>query len=772
VNKQALIYDEILDMARAVHGRAGVRKKSFGLASMELKQLYSLRIRSQRDGDVDKALNTAMEIVRREIDSLGKLSTAKSHAKVVLALVSLLRQAAYNTSASFSAKAMCVDVATGIVSSPKWLQDYLKNAPVNAREAHVRAITGVGVDEWSKFVKRLTEVNLLKAQPASVMAEGVREVIDLDVASRLSRLAETIPIPPTTLPIYDTTDAGIHIRTVTVSGFRGAVGAVTLDLTKGNRPADVLLWGDNGVGKSTIVDGIEFALQGRVDRSADFNSSLRASVRNLTAPKAEASVELSDDSCVQRTLIRNAAGRSEPSSLDVRPGFRLAPLVIRRADILRFLDTNGLARGTIFFDYFPDLAGSLGIRPDEELRQLEEERFLLRVARDDFAAQLATTYPTARVEFSNSAQLETFVSSELTRRGAQSSAEFESVFPEATQILIGQLRTIQNRASVIKRKLDRGVETLNPVAYEGQLARILPILQTVTKDLTASFIGITRATHVKAIRVLVAKSGPVSLDVVVEFDNGMSALPQQAFSEGYKDLIALLFFLVVTKKAAEHGQAKVLVLDDALQSVDSSIRVGVMAHILTEFKDWQLLVTGHDRAWQAQLRTLFAARGRTVIETSITHWSFNSGVTLGAAGHTRASSLQGAIDRADETMTASGAGLLLEQISQQLSWRLGISVTRREGDRYTLGDLWPGLAKKLRGTQAKQIVEAISLRLDIRNLLGAHYNEWADAIPWSDVRQLGEDCIALFNTVYCSKCASWMEKTDSTYSCRCAWTQL
>jgi recombinational DNA repair ATPase RecF len=768
--QRSTIYDEIVSVGHAVYNYARVETKPYRLNRMELGSLYSLRVKSQHDRDHDRVMNVGLEILKREIEIAKKQDGPKPYAKVIYALVVLIRQATISDGAGQSARSMSARLAAGITALPGWAKKYIANAPKDPKPSHVRAITGMDIATWNSFTARVIETSAAKSTPASLIAESINEPVDLDVASRLSRMANSDHHRPTATPNYDQSDADVKIRSVSVTGFRGSVSTVTLGMTKNNKPADVLLWGDNGVGKSTLIDGIEFALQGRVDRSADFNSTLRASVKNLTAPEAEASVALSDGSTAQRTLVSNAAGRDEPSSRDVRPGFRLAPLVIRRADILRFLDTDALSRGTVFFDYFPDPAGSLGIRPDEELRQLEEERFLLRVARDDLAAQLREIYPHVNADFTDSSQLDTFVSEEITRKEPEALGDRSDVLPDRTRHVIGQLRTAQHRGSAIKKKLDKGVQTLNPVAYEAQLQRIVPILQAVTADLTTSFKDITRATHVAAIRVLVAKSGPVSLDVVIEFDNGMSALPQQAFSEGYKDLIALLFFLTVTKKAAEHGQARVLILDDALQSVDASIRLAVMDYVLTEFKDWQLIVTGHDRAWQAQLRGLFIHRSRVLVENSISSWTFDDGIRIAGAGRTRATSLRNAIENADETMTAAGTGLLLEEIAQNLSWRVGASTVRREGDRYTLGDLWPGVVKALRSTDLKQVLNDIDLRITLRNLLGAHYNEWADAISWSDVQQLGEDTLTLYTRTRCGSCADWVRKDGSKFQCRCGTT--
>jgi recombinational DNA repair ATPase RecF len=774
MTEQEDIYAEIWRMARTLLSKADVRTKSLRLEKTDLPTLYSLRMGSNKQGNSDMAMLISLEIVRRESDNARKDHGSKAHAKAVLALVSMLRQTAGSAKGTASAaRAMSAGLVAGLTSQPEWLKRYLKFAPEAAKARDVASLTGLSFEDWNAFAGRVAEATSRRAAGA-LSPYGEPGPVDLNVAARLSRMGARDQTSAREVPSYDLSDRSIKIARVSVTGFRGSARAVSLDFTKNGKPADVLLWGDNGVGKSTLIDGIEFALQHRVDRSADFNSSLRPAVRNLAVPTALAEVELSDGQLISRSLITNAAGRDEPSDLTVRPGFRIAPVVIRRADILRFLDTDALSRGTVFFDYFPDPAGTLGVRPDEELHQLEEERFLLRVARDDLAAQLKEKYPDSHTDFSNAAKLEAFLS-ELLPADHTTTTTYEhpiEALPDDVRSIVTELQNAQRRGALIKKKLERGVETLNPVAYRSQLDRVVPILQTVTEDLTASFKRIARADHVRAIRVLVAKSGPVSLDVVVEFDNGTSALPQQAFSEGYKDLVALLFFLTVTRKAAEFGQAKVLVLDDALQSVDASIRLGVMDYLLDEFKDWQVIVTGHDRAWFAQLRGLFQRRGRSFVERNIVGWSFANGIEVAGGSLNRADSLRAAIDRVDERAVASGTGLLLEEIASELSWRLMASVTRREGDRYTLGDLWPSVAKALKRTALRTAVEEIDLRLDIRNLLGAHYNEWADGIPWSDIRLLGQDTLAVYDATHCTICGGWVDKTRAQIVCPCGQTVL
>ena len=147
---------------------------------------------------------------------------------------------------------------------------------------------------------------------------------------------------------------------------------------------------------------------------------------------------------------------------------------------------------------------------------------------------------------------------------------------------------------------------------------------SVGDDAHASFKRIARADHVTAIKVLVAQTGPVSLDIVVTSTMAPPRCRSRSSARG-KRSIALLFFLAVTRKAAEFGQAKILVLDDALQSVDATIRFRLMTYVLEQFENWQLMITGHDKAWHEQLRMLFTRKGRAFVDRKLAGWSFDGG---------------------------------------------------------------------------------------------------------------------------------------------------
>lgn len=293
--------------------------------------------------------------------------------------------------------------------------------------------------------------------------------------------------------------------------------------------------------------------------------------------------------------------------------------------------------------------------------------------------------------------------------------------------------------------------------------------------MTQGFQEISTSNFVDRIELIHGKETDVALSLKVHLDNGKVCAPKEVFSEANLDLLALLIFLSVAQEAAERGQAKLLVLDDVFQSVDATIRFSVADYIFKEFKDWQLIFTVHDRLWQAQLKDLCRRYNHPVSEKEIVRWSFDSGpVILNSRRDIDAPLLEG-LDRGDICSICSQAGLLLEEICNRLSWILPISVTRRREDKYTLGDLWPGVHKTLRKTESKATADEVDKWMHLRNLVGAHYNEWARSLSNQEAANFGEAVIHLFWQVKCDKCFYWLasssNKNDS-WSCRCGQTKL
>ena len=135
-------------------------------------------------------------------------------------------------------------------------------------------------------------------------------------------------------------------------------------------------------------------------------------------------------------------------------------------------------------------------------------------------------------------------------------------------------------------------------------------------------------------------------------------------------------------------------------------------------------------SWGMALTRLLANNGHEFKELQITNWSFDQGpVVVSQSVKMYDDFLEIAIKSGNTTLMATTAGLMLEKICQNLSIELRIDIKRVRDDKYTIGDLWPGIRKQLKKSkELETLVESINNSLYIRNLLACHYNEWAIAL--------------------------------------------
>ncbi len=138
-----------------------------------------------------------------------------------------------------------------------------------------------------------------------------------------------------------------------------------------------------------------------------------------------------------------------------------------------------------------------------------------------------------------------------------------------------------------------------------------------------------------------------------------------------------------------------------------------------------------------------------------------------------AASVRKALREGSATSIAMEAGRLLEAICDTLSWTFSVSIVRKRADRYTIGDLWPAVRKELRKTNLAETAEEIDRYLLLRNLLGAHVNEWAEGASLTEVRRLGSSVVALLDATYCADCRQWIAPAGrDAWACRCRATVL
>jgi hypothetical protein len=332
--------------------------------------------------------------------------------------------------------------------------------------------------------------------------------------------------------------------------------------------------------------------------------------------------------------------------------------------------------------------------------------------------------------------------------------------------------TMKELAEIYKRRKEiktlRRTEIQKDSKKPARYSFLLTALENASKTLTDSFLQISAVDFVESIELKIGEESEISLSVAIFLKDGRRCEPRQVFSEANLDLLAVLIFLAIAEEANIENGLRLLVLDDVLQSVDSGFRVTIAEYILKRFKKWQIIFTVHDRLWYAQLQQLFSGQHIDVTCIELSRWKFVSGPSVIAQSQSTIQDFLDVTQRGNPLIGAAIAGQKLEEVAQHLSWEMAIEVPRNRYDQYTLGVLWPRIYKKLSKTSIASIVAEVNKWIHLRNLVSAHYNEWAQSAEISDISSFTESVVNLYAEVYCTKCLTWISQADSgTYKCRC-----
>lgn len=575
--------------------------------------------------------------------------------------------------------------------------------------------------------------------------------------------------------------SGIHIQ-----HFRGIPSTCSLAFVdRNNKACSTIIYGGNGKGKSSIVDAIEYNLQGKIERSSELNNPQRPSVFNFAASdKCTPAIKVifDDGSEYERKInisLEEAVDtipQYTPSNIELHSHFQNAPIVLRRNDITLYNNTPKNARQDVIIQFIYNRVFLKEERDNSTLDSLRNQYLLLRKERDKLLNELAVkikvdTDILTRYYEENKDTIEVYVRQRFSPIGQKLALKKSGVpkkhLPEKTfndiVRLASQIDSLKNRVREIRRR----------IKIEDNNAKFKDVSSLFNKDisryLSAAFTKITNIDYIKEINVLIATSSKASFDIEITLCNGQKVSPNQIFSEANYDLMVLLLYLSIIRVGVDNGQEKLLIIDDVLQSVDANIRVKFIDYILKELSDWQFIITCHDRLWLNQLRELFKLKNHTYKEFNISSWSFETGPIVKETNRqTLDETLRQAINTSNTRIIASMAGVFLERICHELSISLRGSIERKPDDKYTIGDLWPTVLKHLKQTSLKEIVEDIDNFKHVRNLLGAHYNEWADMMSDDEVLHFAHLVQKLYEKTFCSNCMKWISRNGKKdYYCHC-----
>ncbi len=574
------------------------------------------------------------------------------------------------------------------------------------------------------------------------------------------------------------TSARRWVQALEIRALRGISGYLRIDLESepGQGPRCLLVSGDNGTGKSSIVDAFQLALQAELQGLR--GRAVAQAARSLGATELPwVRAEMADGQVIERAVLYGPGEPGEDLRLwptEAAAGFEKMPLVLRRTDILRFWATPAEQRQLVFVRYFRAGPGRFLELPHELATRLNAERIRAKTHRTETVRflTLKARVPVGLIpqqvgDFDHWVDDYFFGGRDhVTHRRRKS----PRLAPSVRAALADARESIRTLAAAEKAYQHAKILAVDHIEGDSELAEVLA---EATKDVNRAFFHISPNSPVEAFSLKIGSGSAVGLEIMAQLTNGVEVDPALVLSEANRDLMAFLIFVAIARAAAGKGQARVLILDDVFQSTDGPIRVAAMDWVFTELVGWQFVLTVHDRLWREQLATLLGRHQIRYVGQEITRWSLESGPTLRSSAGDPAGGLRRSLEQGDTVSIAMESGRLLENVCDTLSWTFEVSIRRKQGDRYTLGQLWPPVRKVLRKTSLSDLADSIDVHLHLRNLLGAHYNQWAEGTSLAETRRLGEGVISLFFAVYCTDCQHWISAVGSdAWSCRCSALQL
>jgi hypothetical protein len=120
------------------------------------------------------------------------------------------------------------------------------------------------------------------------------------------------------------------------------------------------------------------------------------------------------------------------------------------------------------------------------------------------------------------------------------------------------------------------------------------------------------------------------------------------------------------------------------------------------------------------------------------------------------------------------AGLLLEEMLQNICNNLKVAIPFNIRGDYTIDPLWNGFyssAKKNQGffCLSKGCLQNIDELRNLRNWVGAHWNEWSQMLTSNEAEVFTKSVLDLRGFVYCEDCNQFIMRIDGldgVWSCK------
>ena len=332
--------------------------------------------------------------------------------------------------------------------------------------------------------------------------------------------------------------------------------------------------------------------------------------------------------------------------------------------------------------------------------------------------------------------------------------------------------TDQARTTEAARRSRRDAEQVVGTFAAAKRARIKSIYDAIQDDVSKYYEALHPGAHHKDLRLILSEARRASTELRMTAFGRSDEDPRAYSSEGQLDSLGLCIFLAFVKNFT--SACPLIILDDVVMSVDAAHRALVAELLLTEFSDYQLLITTHDEIWLEELQRYQRARsadGR-FLNLRIVRWSLNEG-PVAVPFKPRWERIEARLNDADKIGAANEGRQYLEWALKEICFGAEAPVVLRRDGRYTPADLETPAKSRLGKLLPAEVATIDSLFTGIAttaapgNLL-SHDNENALAMEIDEIRRFCEAVHSLAQWYQCPSCGSVLVYAREFRQLRCA----
>lgn len=550
----------------------------------------------------------------------------------------------------------------------------------------------------------------------------------------------------------------MKITQLDIENFRGITLKHSLSFEKDKKACSVALFGDNGSGKSSIIDALELGLQGRLYKTSYYyESEFVPQVQSIQKPlNAEIKILLEYDNTI---LIKDNQLIEKRTP---HPNFTQAPIVLRRRDITIFWETTAKERLRHFYDYIPDDSNEIVLKEESrnKIERIKQDKAVLQQTRNQLLQDICNDINIPINEIPLDAK-----PFELFRRDLKD--KNNAIYNKAKQ-RFDELTKINAKIRELNKDIKNIINPEENKFYKDKLNAFF-VHSEWSKSLSDDFLFLSESMISVVEKIEIVNSHAAELDFLVTLKdvNSPKLSPQKFFSEANLSLLAILVYLNVIKDAAKRGQAKVLILDDIFQSIDANIRGKVVDYLMQRFgkekgtknlpseEPWQLIFTVHDNLWRERLTNKLTLYNQPFLEYEVKNWSLINGPTINISYSNRYEILENYIEQGTIQEICSYSGIALEYILEEISFITKLKMSRERNNHYFIKDYIDALKDQV--LNFNPLINRIKDTLPIRNLVGAHYHEWAQSLSHLEAKEFGREVLAFYDSLFCRTCNSWVK---------------